>query len=351
MTEQAKPRSNEYPTFEPGVYRVSRIEFFTQDQNGAPIFVTQQGRDGNPFLTARYRTFTSDDKQGPPGSITPDGLPLFVHAFGADPAKLPDDVLHALSVAAQLINTSDKEVDVVVTEYSKGWISRVLGATLPEGDYRFSKDRISSLDNQGNPTWRKTKYGESMIITLKVVSNADNTPTAFVGSEMQLWLGRPTVLRALMPDVYGSMLGTVEEEGERFKEYLANPKFHLVGTVGDTGRGNIGVIKSSLHAIPANTEMGSAPVQEDEPEYLQYMYTAIADGVVGNAFDNKGALTDAGKSWCRTNLRPIAQEHDLPSNFNEMTLDHVKHYLAGIERTDLMDKMDGLKDTYDEEPW
>jgi len=356
----------EYKTFDVGTYEVAYLEFFTRDNDGLPIFVTQETKAG-PMLLARYRTFDSNGEEMPPGSVQPEQLPLLVHAFGADPTQLPDDRLCALQVAEQLIKEADKTVRVFVAEWSKGWISKIQGMRLPVGSYLFQFSHVSSREG-GKPAWQNGKYGENARIQLKVAFDGDGSPSLFTGCTETLWLNRQafTVMRAIIPDVFNAMLGNEDEELAHLEEFASASKHYIWGEISEEGRESPRLVKETLRVVtspmtssPTSVSVAPAEInvedEEKEPEFIQYLYDAISSGVAQTqpgvgAFTATGALSDAGRAWCREHLGPIAKEHGLTNKFSNMTKDTVEAYLKGLGREDLVAKMNGNQ-VEEDAPW
>ena len=342
-------------TFESGNYTINGVEFLTKDDTGRPIFKMKETRRG-PQLMATYKTFYNG-KDGPVGSLFSNGLATFALAFGVDPADLNAEDVYVLAELSSRIDAGQKDVKIWVND--KGYVGRIHGAQVPEGHYIFSKDRISSRDSEGNPVWRKTNYGESLILTLKVMHNADGTPSPYAGIETQLWIGRNglQLWRAVAPVAFNAWLPE-EKELELLTEMINTPGINLVGRIGVVNeKGTIGLVKSSLQPIRADevVDMKTADsvpavdVAEADalPEHIQQLYDRINKSCPGDAFDNYGNLTLAGKAWCRENLRPIANSFNPPltSKFGEMTPDIVQKYVEAIE------KMEVTVTQEEEAPW
>jgi hypothetical protein len=344
------PKKNDYKTFEPGTYGVTRLEFFTKDDSGTPIYVTQETRIG-PRLIARYHTFDGMDDEMPPGSVSPEDIPLLVYAFGADPSQLPDDPLQALSVAEKLIADADKEVDVIVTERSNGWISWVRGMNLPEGEYLFSFD--------GSGEWYVTEYGVFANARLSIVSMADGSSTPFAKCVTTLRLKKEpwAVLRALSPSTTDAMMGSEEEELTRLAEMATQENdnrliFGEVGVPPNAKRPKVlaftlrPVEKGQVVTSTGDTDFG------EEPSFIELLYQAIAEGVEKQedgkkAFTKSGGLSAAGKAYCGRHLRPIATANKITTKFADMTEDVVKIYLKELGRFDLLAKLCGTSDEDD----
>ena len=336
-------KSKKYETFEEGTYEVNRIAFFTTDDNDDPIYVAQETKRGIRMV-ARYRTYNNED-EGPPGSIGPEDLALFVKAFGVDPTQLPSDNLRALSAAEKLIANADKTVTVNVGD--SGWIRYIQGMNLPDGKYLFKYITINTRDDDGEPTWREGEYGVFATVALEVVKNADGTDTPYKGSGVTVWLRKESfsVLRALVPTATEGVLGPEERELAQLDEMaIEDPKW-IYGEVGLPP--NAKRSKLLLYTL-RSVEKGKAAVAptevnvegELEAPFIQYLYEAIADGAEG-AFTSDGSLSDAGKKWCGKHLRALCKEHKIPNSFDKMTEDQVVILLQGVDRGDLVAKIIG----------
>ncbi len=66
----AKVQKSSYPVFEEGTYEICSLEFFTKDDKGSPIFVTQETKYG-VRMVARYRTLDAQKMRGLLGLLTP----------------------------------------------------------------------------------------------------------------------------------------------------------------------------------------------------------------------------------------------------------------------------------------
>lgn len=346
-----KLKKKTYETFEAGAYEINRVEFFTVDGNDDPIYVTQETKYGIRMV-ARYRTFHNDD-EGPPGSIGPEDLALFVKAFGVDPGQLPSDNLQALSAAERLISSADKTVTVNVGD--SGWIRYVQGMNLPEGKYLLKYVTINTRDENGEPAWREGEYGIFATVALEVVKNADGSASPYKGSGVTLWARKEAfaILRALAPVVVDGMLGPEESELARLDQMALESTIHIYGEVGIPPNGKRpkllpytlrSVAKGQAAIIPTEVDVG----EELEAPFLEHLYTAIGDGADG-AFTSDGSLSDAGKKWCGENLRGLCKEHSIPNSFNKMTEAHVLLLLKGLGRNDLIAKIGG--DTEDDADW
>lgn len=336
-----KVQPKKYTTFEAGSYEVNRIEFFTTDDNKDPIYVTQETKYGIRMV-ARYRTFHNDD-EGPPGSIGPEDVALFVKAFGVDPAQLPSDNLRALSAAEKLIAAADKTVSVNVGD--SGWIRYIEGMNLPDGKYLFKYVSINTRDEDGEATWREGDYGVFSTVALEVVKNADGTDSPYSGSGITLWMKKEAfaVLRALIPTVVEAMIGPEEREVAQLEQLASESNHWIYGEYGLPPNGK----RSKLLAYTLRpVEKGKAAIdptevdveEELEAPFVEYLYTAIADGADG-AFTSDGSLSDAGKKWCSKHLRALCKEHKIPNSFDKMTKTQVMLLLQGVDRHDLVDKM------------
>lgn len=325
-----EPKSK-YTEFEDGTYEVNRIEFFTKDSDGDPVYV-EQTRGDTIVLVARYRTY-QDTEEGPPGSIEPYELPLLVAAFGGNVASLPsNDKLKALQVAQVEINNSDKLVDVYVRG---GWINSIKGFGLPTGDYIFEFVGGRTVDEDGNPTWYDGKFGTFSIIQLAVAME-DNP---FNGSIQEVWLNREAlgIINAIAPEAYQEVVNIAAIISNAKKE-----KGKIFGSIIEDDKGRPKLDKSSLRPADVDTVVN---VGEIKP--VEHLYQAIADGVdkkpwqESTAFSSPGELADPGRVWAKQNLAPIFDEHGINRLFNKMTDDNIKTVLTELGRDDLARLVDG----------
>ena len=338
----AKMKPKTFETFEEGAYEANRIEFFTTDDNGEPIYVTQETKYGIRMV-ARYRTFYNED-EGPPGSIGPEDVALFAKAFGVDPKQLPADNLQALSALERLIAKADKTVTINVGD--SGWIRYVQGMDLPEGAYLFKFVTINTRNENGDAAWREGDYGVFATVVLEVVNNADGSDSPYKGSGVTLWLKKESfsVLRALTPVIVDGMLGPEESELMRLDEMAGEANNWIYGEVGTPPQGKKPkLLTYTLRSVAKGSRGPStaAAVKEIlEASYIEHLYTAIADGADG-AFNTDGSLSDAGKKWCGDNLRALCKEHEIPNSFDKMSEEHVLLLLKGLGRNDLIAKFEG----------
>jgi len=334
----------DYKTFEPGTYEVVGLEFFTKDNDGLPVFVVQETKRG-PHLTARYRTVDAAGDEMPPGSVRPEELALLVYAFGGDPLQLPADKTRALEVAERLINESDKVVRVGVGEKSGGWIKWVNGARLPAGEYLFKMTGFQSVGEDGKPVWWAGQYGENAKIGLEVVQYADGAPCPFAGSLVSLYINRQAfaILRVVVPTIVDAILGEPDNELPLLADAISQATHLIYGAMEENDKGRPVLMKDSLRVVKPGDVVETKEIHVDheatEPDFMASLYQAIKDAC-SDAFDASGNLTDAGKTWCRARLGPIAQEHSLTNRFADMTREVVETYLRGLGREDLISGSD-----------
>ena len=347
----AKMKPKTFEQFEAGSYEANRVVFFTTDDNGEPIYVTQETKYGIRMV-ARYRTFFNDD-EGPPGSIGPEDVALFAKAFGVDPKQLPADNLQALSALERLIAKADKTVTINVGD--SGWVRYVQGMNLPEGKYLFKYVTINTRDENGEPVWREGEYGTFTVIALEVIRNADGSDSPYKGSGVTLWARKEAfaIIRALAPVVADGMLGSEESELARLDQMALESNTDIYGEVGIPPNGKRPKLLSYTLRAVAKGQVATAPTEVNveetlEASYLEHLYTAIADGADG-AFTSGGDLSDAGKKWCGENLRELCKEHSIPNSFDKMTEEHVLLLLKGLGRNDLIAKFSG--DTEGDADW
>jgi len=338
---KAKPTT--YDKYDDGSYKMTDIEFFTKDNDGLPIYVTQEGKQGMRMV-ARYRTYieeNGDRMEGPPGSINRGQLPLLVQAFGGDPSQLPKDELKALVKAEQLIRESKKETTVVVRNGS-GWINSVYDMSLPVGDYTFSYSGIPRKDEDGNPILSTTGFGTFLVVGLVV----DDPNSPFNGVPENVWVNWETlsILKALMPDNYNLFVG---EDIARFTEMLGGK---IRGTIENTEKGRPKLNKSTLRAVTDDDVADTTGDPTLGP--IEHLYQCIADEHDkepwrdSEAFDGVGTFSQLGKMWAKTKLAPLCKEHSIPKKFSQMDSTHIHKLLEELGRNDLAKLMgDG------DEPW
>jgi len=348
----AKMKPKSYETFEAGAYEANRIEWFTVDDNGEPIYVTQETKYGIRMV-ARYRTFYNED-EGPPGSIGPEDVALFAKAFGVDPKQLPADNLQALSALERLIAKADKTVTINVGD--SGWVRYVQGMDLPEGKYLLKYVTINTRDEDGEPAWRVGDYGTFATVALEVVKNADGSESPYKGSGVTLWARKEAfaIIRALAPVVVNGMLGPEETELARLDQMAIEADGWIYGEVGTPPQGKKPKLLAYTLRSVAKGSAAVAPTEVNveetlEAPYIEHLYTAINDGADGAAFTSDGSLSDAGKKWCGEHLRALCKEHSIPNSFDKMTEEHVLQLLKGLGRNDLIAKFEG--DTEGEADW
>lgn len=352
----AKMTPKTFETFEAGAYEANRVEFFTVDDNGDPVYVTQETKYGIRMV-ARYRTFYNDD-EGPPGSIGPEDVALFAKAFGVDPKQLPSDNLQALAALERLIASADKTVTINVGD--SGWVRYVQGMDLPDGEYLFKYVAINTRNEEGEPTWREGEYGVFATVALEVVKNADGTDSPYKGSGITLWMRKESfaVLRALVPTIVEAMLGPEEGEVAQLAQLASQSSHWIYGEYGlppNAKRSKLLLYTlRSVEKGEAAISPSSVDVEEElEAPFIEYLYTAIADGVAehfqGSAFTSSGDLSEVGRGWCGEHLRALCKEHKIPNSFDKMTKTQVMLLLQGVDRQDLVDKMAG--DGEDDGDW
>jgi len=335
MTKQ-KPVSN-YETYEAGTYEENRIEWFTKDDSGNPIFVADKW--GN--LVARYRTFHDED-EGPPGSVRPGELTLLVKAFGGDPSKIKDP-LEDLAVAEAEIANADKTVRVTVGD--TGWIRFVQGMALPPGEYTFSYEGLRPTDDDGNPKWMDGQFGMFSIVRLVV----DMPESSFNGAGIEVWINREplNVLRSLIPSVYETLLGSVKDELKVLHQLATEDKAKIYGEIEPDDKGRDKLVKLSLRAMSPDEAVDTGPAKAKPIECL---YQAIANAVDekiwedSEAFASPGKLSEVGKKWAKEVMAPICKKHNIPKRFEDMSDKQITTLLQELG------KIDPVPET-DEEPW
>jgi len=386
------PRREQYKKYEGGIYEgVTRVEFFTTDQRGTPIFKAKD-RQGKPELISYYRIFMGEE-EGPPGSVTPGNVALLVRGFGGDPALLPaQDDPAFLSTAEQLIAQSD----TLVTLYAhKGqgadasaWVRTVYGAELPaDHDYLFTFNGVTSR-RDGQAIWYEGEYGDYARMDLTVWANGDGSPTHFAGASCTLYVNRPamTILRALLGTTMEALLGPSEGELAMLDKMATdeNGTRVIFATIvmKSNGKGTT-IDKTSLQAMKSDgpfpgaastpaTPSPAAPVAPAQPATpvaplrvaapptsslqsptMVALRAVIAGGTKveqdREAYDAGGIITSAGKAWCAKHLKPISKEKGLTNKFSEMDDATCIAYVLGLDRKDILIDMGVLPADDDEE--
>jgi len=329
----AKLKPQHQQTFETGIYQVDGIDrWISTDSNGTPIWVDQQWGD-DFVLVARYATYKMVEEngemvkaEGPPGSIQPHELALFVAAFGGNPSELPSqtNTTKALLVAEKEINASEKEVKVKVGK--SGWISYLYDMSLPKGLYAFRFDGMSPKNN-GKPYWRENKrYNtESTIVHLKVVGEVvegEIVDSPFEGAVQDAWLTKTPlyIMRAVIPQIYESLLGDEEEELENLQTMAYEEDAIVIGEIGYRNKddNNPRLLRSSLKAYTGEKPLPDKPSEKP----VDLLKAVIEEQTDGEAFSGDN-LTTEGKNWCKENLKEPCEEHGIPKEFDRMTKDDV----------------------------
>ncbi len=345
-----KPKHQE--TFEAGIYEIEGIgRWISTDSSGTPIWVDQKWGD-DFVLVARYSTYKEVDGikgEGPPGSVQPKDLALFVAAFGGDPSKLPDDLAttKALLIAEDEINSSDKVVKVKVGD--RGWVSSVYDAYLPKGLYAFKFNGLAPRKN-GEPYWRENKRfnTESTVVNLRVigeVKDGEIVDTPFTGVEQDAWLTKTAlfVLRAIIPSVYKGMLGDEEEELDNIESMAYEEDVVILGRVDFRNENDSTpkLIRSSLE--PHFGDM----VLPKEPKVapVEALKGFIQESTEEEAFEG-GELTAEGKAWCKDNLKELCEENNIPKEFDRMSKEEVIFLLDALGAEEKVEELASEKD-----PW
>ncbi len=330
-----KPKS--YEKFEDGNYEVNRIEIFTKDNSGNPNFVTQEGKSG-VRLVARYRTFFGEES-GPPGSLEPHEIALFLHAFGGDPSILPkDDDLKALIVLEKEVANLDKTVNVSVRN---GWVQNVSGMRVPEGEYLVKFQSFKTTGDGGKPEWKEGAFGTFAIAVFLVQKNASGSKSPMAGCPIDVWLNKNTLsfIRSMAPSVIEAMLGTEKEELARLAEfYKETDHLIFVNVAVPNNAKNAKPDQSSMLAILEGTSVPSSVIETDtedlEGDFLKPLYDVIVaqteEEFDGKAFTPSGGLSDTGKKWAKKYLAPICIKNKMTKKFKEMTEANVATILESL---------------------
>lgn len=336
-----KLQPNKYETFEKGSFNVTDIEWFSLDSGGDPIFKDQQWGD-NFVLMARYRTqklVENEDgegkwAEGPPGSLQPYELPLFVLAFGGDPTALPKDLstTEALLIAEEEINRSSKVTSVYVGK--SGWISNIFDMCLPENWYVFKYHSMRTRKD-GELYWRKSNWGTlSAVIRLEVVGEYRDEaliPSMFTGATADVWL--PKIGLSVL-DVLAPIYKEVHE-----LEYIeavaaehADSTWFIGKVVIPEKKKSPAVDRSTLQVIDPKTLRKGEVTSESPGKRLKRF---ITENIKSDAFNDSGKPTAEGKEWLQTNLAPACIKLGSPKIFKDMSDDNVaaliKHLQGGLD--------------------
>lgn len=345
-----KPKHQE--TFEAGIYEVEGIgRWIGTDSSGTPIWTDQKWGD-DFVLVARYTTYKEVDGikgEGPPGSLQPKDLILFVAAFGGDPSRLPDDLAttKALLIAEEEINNSDKVAKVKVGD--RGWISSVYDAYLPKGLYAFKFSGLAPKKN-GEAYWRENKRfnTESTVVNLRVigeVKEGEIVDTPFIGVEQDAWLTRTAlyVLRAIIPDVYEAMLGKAGKELALIEKMAEDEDVIILGRVDFRNENDSTpkLIRSSLEPYSSDSPLPNEP----KVAPVDILKKVVEDRTEEKAFEG-GELTAEGKNWCKDNLKELCEENSIPKEFDRMAKEEIIFLLNALGEEKEAERLDSV-----DEPW
>ena len=338
-----------YETFESATYPVNRVEFFSKDPQGNPIYKTMDWPSGQ-VLIAQYRSMYGE-AEGPPGSVQPHELALLVKAFGGDPTRLGQDKLQNLKIAEQEIANADKVVNVFVG--NSGWIQSVPGMALPPGDYLWKFKGFQQRDEDGQPKWGMRNDREYALAQLEV----DMPDSPFNGVVMEGWVSKATVqiLYAIAPTAMEGTFGPLEDFPMRVANIAKNGGT-ILGQVGETPKGWARLETDTLR--PGTMDDVSDTTGVPGLGYIEHLYQAIADGVdkkpwqesmaFQSPYNAKSPLADAGKAWAKANLAEHCKALGIPKEFGSMTEAHVTVLLNAVDRGDLAKLVGG---NGEEAPW
>ena len=349
----------ERTSFSDGKYSINGIAWVSNDDSGAPIFKV---RKNSTALYAIYRTVTVDGKDGPPGSVSPAQVSVLVSAFGGDPDKLPDreeDPTAYLISARDMINSQNKVLEVTV---QGGWVQEIPGMSLPVNKYfTFELNRITTKNEQDELCWVESKqgYGPWFGVELVAVGSMNQKPTPYDG--VTVWdivsygltvspEGDPTFetnangkwtsaavatdrfIAAFVPDVVNYEFSNPANILPEIWELYKRNRRRAVTQVIKRGKSNrVGVNISGLVSTeddgmvePKQEETKEAPARDvetetQEPASMAGVYDLISKGLGQKAFDSAGNLNDAGKAWCKENLKPFLTEKHYPAAFSRWT--------------------------------
>lgn len=168
-----------------GKYLVKGFEWFTLDDKQRPIIVSQK----NGVLVGRLRFIRSDEKEGPPMSLTLGEMSLLAKAFGVDAGKLSSTpaenqgglISQFMTDIKNLCNGTSKELTV---ESKDGWVNTVPGMEAPEGYFYFVLVDVSSKEKEENGDVKPQvgDYGPYFWVGFEIVAGEGGSETPFKGA-------------------------------------------------------------------------------------------------------------------------------------------------------------------------
>ena len=365
IPEDYRPPEVEFEVFKPGEYKICGLRFFTLDDEGAPIFIAQNGER----LVARFRTIRPDGSDGPPGSIDRGMESLLAKAFGLDPLELPpfEQASQRLILLERLANERAKEISVLVAE--GGWISRIPGMELPKGFFRFQCRGIVSRNALGEPSWIEGQFGRLVVVEMEVVSDSLGKPSPydhvrvreFLPYPLQVidgqliwetreggsWTSASTTFNNFLysicgEDIFSTEFSDLDNIMPEVHEQIQKEKRICLGIVELNRRNRVCIRLGSLSSVE---EMETPASEVEEP--AQPLLRALKDLFPGQAFRSDGSLTQELRDWWNAlkgtdptdgltieGIRSFTAKHSIPNRFQDMTADQVGLILRWMGETE-----------------
>ena len=374
-------------TFDGGEYVVQFGEWFPTDDHGMPVLSTQS-RFGKDTLVARFRTVVAGEEDGPPGSIDPvKELPLFVKAFGGDPASVPAlgpaDYEEIPRLLVTLTPQLQSNTSVIVND--SGWISRIEGMNVPPGSKLIRFAGFTTVNDAGEISWIEGTYGPLCFGELEVLAGE------FKGSRVKFLLAYPldvdeeTHNPCLVQISGGKRDGELTKPSQRWKIFhetfigsleefpvesvkdiynicpevqamalAANRPASIV--IMDTGMANIETLSDIPEGVELSPEVLSPigegkkdtaspepgistttppkPV-EDPLELAQVLLrSAITNECGSEAWlednVNSWGMTAESKVWAKEHLVPVIREFGYGKKFSEYTVEQITNILVSL---------------------
>ena len=181
----------QFKEFQDGSYIVKGIKWNSLSDSGSPILVKQKNG-----LVGRFNFVLENGSEGPFNSVDLFSMILLVTAFGGDISELPPipnetdagAVSNYMNLVQSLINKSYDTTEVVVKDK---WVNYVKGMELPNGKYQFRIAKVTSRNDQDEPSWYVQKWPSGGIsrrikLLLEIVAGENGHPTPFRGVSVQL---------------------------------------------------------------------------------------------------------------------------------------------------------------------
>jgi hypothetical protein len=329
----------------PGTYEVMGFTYFTTNQvNGQPVYTLKDGQQsvGVNFIPVDPNVIS------PAWKATPEQLALLVTLSEEKLSSLPDkNTWEFLGCLRTLM--SDKKLTVVVK--NAGWVSYVVGATLPEGPYMVKFVGARTMDNTlplvfQEKVWSESNKSEQMIFKFEVVGGVGGeSPYNGIVSEVFVYNPFHGVFNG-SPQLKANSKGDDTKSAIQFKKFveafcpelneyeawteeeLANPIelvvkkavknervalcFNEKSTRSDAVRFNLNTL-SNVDAEPKPIEVvpsGFPPEVEKEHPLLCQWVTYIngkCPGAVVLPVQTKEqlVLSDTGRVWANVNLKEV----------------------------------------------